>query len=228
MYQVIIIEDDPMVAAINRQYVENTAGFAVKSVFQNGAQALEYLKDNDVSLIILDYYTPMMSGMAFVDMLHGMGKAPAIIMVTSASDVQIVRSMFSRGVVDYLVKPFEYDRFKAALERFKYTVARWEEVDTSLEQADIDHMITAEGAGESKRMMQTLSKGLNESTMALIRQFLSGNSTKFFTSEEIASHVHLSRITVRRYVNYMLETNQVLSTIDYQTGGRPSIKYKIV
>lgn len=228
MHQVIIIEDDPMVAAINRQYVENTAGFAVKSVFQNGAQALEYLKDNDVSLIILDYYTPMMSGMAFVDMLHGMGKAPAIIMVTSASDVQIVRSMFSRGVIDYLVKPFEYERFKAALERFKYTVARWEDACASLKQEEIDSVIVSEGAGESKRVMQTLSKGLNESTMTMIRQFLSGNSTRFFTSEEIAGHVKLSRITVRRYMNYMLETNQVISTIDYQTGGRPSIKYKMV
>lgn len=228
MYQVIIIEDDPMVAAINRQYVEDTAGFAVKRVFQNGTQALEYLKENDVALIILDYYTPMMNGMAFVDMLHGMGKAPAIIMVTSASDVQIVKSMFSRGVVDYLVKPFEYDRFKAALERFKYTVARWEEVDASLGQADIDSMIAAEGAGDAKRMMQTLSKGLNESTLAMICKFLSGNVTRFFTSEEIAQQVGLSRITVRRYMNYMLETNQVLSTIDYQTGGRPSIKYKLI
>jgi len=228
MYQVIIIEDDPMVAAINRQYIEDTPGFAVKSVFQNGAQALEYLKDNDVSLIILDYYTPMMSGMAFVDMLHGMGKAPAIIMVTSASDVQIVKSMFSRGVIDYLVKPFEYDRFKAALERFKYTMARWEDACASLKQEEIDSVIVSEGAGESKRMMQTLSKGLNESTMAMIRQFLSGNSTRFFTSEEIAGRVNLSRITVRRYMNYMLETNQVISTIDYQTGGRPSIKYKVI
>ncbi len=228
MYQVIIIEDDPMVAAINRQYIEDTPGFVVKSVFQNGAQALEYLKDNDVSLIILDYYTPMMSGMAFVDMLHGMGKAPAIIMVTSASDVQIVKSMFSRGVIDYLVKPFEYERFKAALERFKYTLARWEDACTALKQEEIDSVIVSEGAGESKRMMQTLSKGLNESTMTMIRQFLSGNSTKFFTSEEIAGRVNLSRITVRRYMNYMLETNQVISTIDYQTGGRPSIKYKVI
>lgn len=228
MYQVIIIEDDPMVAAINRQYIEDTAGFTVKSVFQNGAQALEYLKDNDVSLIILDYYTPMMSGMAFVDMLHGMGKAPAIIMVTSASDVQIVKSMFSRGVIDYLVKPFEYDRFKAALDRFKYTVSRWEEVNALLKQEEIDSMITPEGDGESYRLMHTLSKGLNESTMAMIRKFLSDNSTQFFTSEEIARQVNLSRITVRRYMNYMLETNQVISTIDYQTGGRPSIKYRII
>ena len=90
MYQVIIIEDDSMVADINCRYIENTPGFAVQAVFQNGAQALEYLKGHDVPLIILDYYTPVMNGMEFVDRLHGMGKAPDIIMVTSASDAQIV------------------------------------------------------------------------------------------------------------------------------------------
>lgn len=227
MFQVIIIEDDPMVAAINRKYVEDTPEFSVKSIFQNGAQALEYLKDNDVSLIILDYYTPMMSGKAFVDMLHGMGKAPAIIMVTSASDAHIVKSMFSRGVMDYLVKPFEYDRFKAALERFKQTMALWQDGSTTLNQEEIDSVITPEGA-DTKRLIQTLSKGLNETTMAVVQRFLSENGTQFFTSEEIASHVNLSRITVRRYMNYLLETNQVISTIDYQTGGRPSIKYRVI
>ena len=100
MVSVMIIEDDPMVAAINRQYVENTPGFAVEAVFPSGVGALEYLKGHDVPLIILDFYTPMMNGMEFVDRLHGMGKAPAIIMVTSASDAQTIRQMFLRGVVD--------------------------------------------------------------------------------------------------------------------------------
>ena len=45
-----------------------------------------------------------------------MGKTPAIIMVTSANDTDIVRSLLSRGVLDYLVKPFEYARFRTALE----------------------------------------------------------------------------------------------------------------
>ena len=45
-----------------------------------------------------------------------MGKTPAIIMVTSANDTDIVRSLLSRGVLAYLVKPFEYARFRTALE----------------------------------------------------------------------------------------------------------------
>ena len=89
MYQVIIIEDDPMVASINKQYVELTPSFRVTNVFKSGIEALEYLKENDADLIILDYYTPLMNGTEFIDQLHAMGKAPSIIMVTSASDTDI-------------------------------------------------------------------------------------------------------------------------------------------
>lgn len=118
MYHVMIIEDDPMVASINRQYVEATPSFQTDRVFKSGTEALEYLKDHTTDLIILDYYTPLMNGDVFIDRLHAMGKTPAIIMVTSANDTDIVRSLLSRGVLDYLVKPFEYARFRTALERF--------------------------------------------------------------------------------------------------------------
>ena len=45
------------------------------------------------------------------------------------------------------------------------------------------------------------------------------------TGEQIAEQIHLSRITIRRYMNYMVDTGEIISTIDYKTGGRPSIKY---
>ena len=119
MYRVIIIEDDPMVASINKQYVEVSPSFRVVKLFKNGKEALEYLKKETVDLIILDYYTPFMNGAEFIDALHGTGKAPSVIMVTSASDTDIVSRLLSRGVIDYLVKPFEYTRFKMALDKFE-------------------------------------------------------------------------------------------------------------
>ena len=132
MYKVIIIEDDPMVASINKQYVELTSSFHVEATFKNGILALQYLQNCTVDLIILDYYTPQMNGDEFIDQLHAAGMTPAIIMVTSATDAETVRRLISRGVTDYLVKPFEYDRFKAALERF---AKRQEELKTSASTA---------------------------------------------------------------------------------------------
>ena len=121
MYKVIIIEDDPMVASINKQYVEVTPEFRVDRIFKNGSEALPYLKTNPTDLIILDYYTPVMNGGEFLDALHNAGLTPSVIMVTSANDTDIVRSLLNRGITDYLVKPFEYTRFKTALDRFTET-----------------------------------------------------------------------------------------------------------
>lgn len=110
MYHVIIIEDDPMVASINKQYIEVSTNFRVEHLFKNGAEALPYIKTKPVDLVILDYYTPVMNGGEFLDALHAAGLTPYVIMVTSANDTDIVRSLLNRGVTDYLVKPFEYTR----------------------------------------------------------------------------------------------------------------------
>ena len=82
MYKVIIIEDDPMVASINKQYVELTSSFHVEATFKNGILALQYLQNCTVDLIILDYYTPQMNGDEFIDQLHAAGMTPAIIMAS--------------------------------------------------------------------------------------------------------------------------------------------------
>ncbi len=225
MYKVIIVEDDPMVAAINRQYVELTSSFHVESVFKNGALALQYLDNCSVDLIILDYYTPQMNGDEFIDRLRAAGKTPAIIMVTSANDADTVHKLISRGVTDYLVKPFEYERFQAALERFDKRQKEIQAASSScdLDQNEIDKLFTSADISAPK---VPLTKGLNESTLTLIRNFLSEHPDEIFSSEQISEQVHLSRITVRRYLNYLVEINELISMIDYQTGGRPSIKYR--
>lgn len=226
MYHVIIIEDDPMVASINKQYVELTPSFRVINIFKSGIEALEYLKENDADLIILDYYTPLMNGTEFIDQLHAMGKAPSIIMVTSASDTDIVLQLLSRGVIDYLVKPFEYSRFKAALDKYSQMKEYLRQAKNNMEQGEIDKLLTRqESAGTAAA---NLTKGLNETTLGLIRSFLKENRNDTYSSEQIAEQIHLSRITIRRYMNYMVETGELISTIDYQTGGRPSIRYRYV
>ena len=118
MYQVLIIEDDPMVASIDRKYVEMTPGFQVLDTIPDGSRALDSPLLAKADLIILDYFMPRMNGDEFIDRMHHAGHTPSVIMVTSANDSGIVTSLLSRGVTDYLVKPFEYDRFRDALLRF--------------------------------------------------------------------------------------------------------------
>ena len=227
-YQVIIIEDDPMVAAIDRQYVETDSRLFVSHVLKSGGEALILLENCRPDLIILDYYTPSLDGLEFVDRLHAMGQYPAIIMVTSANDREIVQGLLSRGVLDYLVKPFAFARFRQAMDKFVQMreLLSCNQESSLLDQQAIDQLMRRQEHPEAGP--NQMSKGLNPATLKRVRAFLSENRERALTSEEIAEQVHLSRITIRRYVNYMVETGELASSIDYQTGGRPSIRYSYV
>lgn len=220
MFRVMIVEDDPMVAAIDQQYVEHNSAFQVVKVCKQGCDGLNYLTNHEVDLIILDYYTPAMTGLEFVDQLRNMGKNPDVIMVTSANDTHIIRALLARGVLDYLVKPFQRARFYQALDRF--LLSRQMLTQDSMDQSAIDRLMQR---GDTTASPTPLAKGLNQGTLDMIRTFFKAHPGQLFTSEQIAEQVGLSRITIRRYVNYMVDGGEITTSIDYQTGGRPSIRY---
>lgn len=222
MYQVMIIEDDPMVASIDKQYVEMNPAFQVVKLCRHGGEGLEFLADHEVDLIILDYYTPTMTGLEFLDRLRASGRTTDVIMVTSADDTHIVRELLARGVLDYLVKPFQSDRFQQALERFLQTHHLLCADGKKVVQGDIDRLFQKT---EGHDLALSTPKGINTDTLDLIRTFFRANQGRPFNGEQIAEQVGLSRITIRRYVNYMVDAGEISSSIDYQTGGRPSIQY---
>ena len=221
-YRVLIVEDDPMVASINQQYVEMDSAFRVEKLCREGGEALAFLEERSVDLIILDYYTPGMSCLEFVKRLHGLEQVPAVIMVTSNNDASAVRELFSRGVLDYLVKPFQYQRFQQALGRFLAARQQLETAPESVRQRDIDQLLQNR---EQSPTPEALPKGLNQGTLRLVRDCFTRRRGERLTSEELAEELGLSRITVRRYVNFLAEKGEISSLIDYQTGGRPAIRY---
>ena len=90
MYQVIIVEDDPMVAEIDKQYVEHNSKMAIAGIFQNGQEALDFVRTHPVDLIMLDYYMPVMDGRTFLVKLRAEGILADVIMVTAASEARHV------------------------------------------------------------------------------------------------------------------------------------------
>ena len=146
-------------------------------------------------------------------------------MVSAANEGGTVRRMLELGVTDYLVKPFEYERFEQALVRFcsqRRQLDRMSEQD-GLHQQQIDRLLAQPTAEEP-----ALKKGLQKRTLDKIREYMCSQAGKAHTSEEISEAVGLSRVTVGRYVNHLVETGVLHSTVDYQTGGRPSMLYQYI
>lgn len=222
MYRAVIIEDDPMVASINRQYMEKHPGIKIAGEFRNGKEALDFLKKTGADLAIVDYYMPVMDGMEFIRKCHEEGVRIDVIMVTAANTAKDISEFLQLGIVDYLVKPFTFERFQKAIDKYLY-MKNISSQDKELDQSEIDRLLSQNMTVSQKA---PLEKGLQEHTLELIRKYLEENKGTFMSSNEIAGKVNLSRITVRRYMNYLVENREIISRIDYSTGGRPSVKYQ--
>lgn len=111
----IIIEDQPPAQRILKKYIEEIGTIELRGVFSDALQALEFLKKEDIDLIFLDVHLPKLSGIEF---LKTLSNPPSIILTTAFSDYAL--EGYELDVVDYLLKPFSFQRFvKAVLKATK-------------------------------------------------------------------------------------------------------------
>ena len=222
MYQVLIVEDDPMVALINEQYIKSNKHFHIAGKCKDGNSALSFLENNDVDLLVLDVYMPHMDGFETLRQIRNRKIMTEAIMVTAANDRESLEEALHLGIVDYLVKPFTFERFQMALEKFIAQTHALKDIDT-LNQTSIDHIIdNARKKGDNLH-----PKGIQDKTMQLILAHLKENCGIWLTGDEIAKEIGLTGVTVRRYMNYLAESGKVIGEMNYETGGRPCMRYKI-
>ena len=222
IYEVLIVEDDPMVAMINKQYISKNVHFHVADICKDGTSALEYLLNHTVHLVILDVYMPRDDGLTLLRKIRGNNLLVSVIMVTAANDTTTIEEALQLGIIDYLVKPFANERFQQALEKFLNRQTSFQGV-TYFDQQHIDALMGI----SMEKSVSHLPKGIQSITLEGILEFLKNNSTVEFTSEEIADKIGLSRVTVRRYMNYLLEHEMIIGQMNYETGGRPCMLYRL-
>lgn len=222
MFKVLIVEDDPMVAMINEQYIGRNKNFIVVGKCKDGKSALEFLKDNEVDLLILDVFMPYTDGFETLRQIRNSQISVDAIMVTAANDRESLEEALHLGIVDYLVKPFTFDRFRMALEKFMAQTDVLKDFET-LNQKNIDFIID----NSRKKSGDIHPKGIQEKTLQIIMEYLKEHRNVWLTGDVIAEKIGLTGVTVRRYMNYLAEAGLVICEMDYETGGRPCMNYKI-
>lgn len=110
----IIIEDEPLAVKILEGYIKQIPFLLLQGSFKDAILASEYLRDHEVDLIFLDIHLPKLKGMAFLKTLTN----PPSIIVTTAYHQYAVEG-FNLNVTDYLLKPFDFDRFLIAVNKVK-------------------------------------------------------------------------------------------------------------
>ena len=108
MVEVLIVEDDPMVAQLNKKYLQMLPGFNLASVVSNGEQALHFIHDNHIDLLLLDVFMPKLNGLELLKYIRISYPKIDIIMVTAACNTNDIQTALRLGVIDYIVKPFTF------------------------------------------------------------------------------------------------------------------------
>jgi len=112
MIRCIIIEDQPPAQRVLKKYIDDLGNMELRATFADALQAMDFLKTEVVDLIFLDIHLPKISG---IDFLKGMHHKPNVILTTAFSDYALESYQYS--VIDYLLKPFSFERFVQAVSK---------------------------------------------------------------------------------------------------------------
>ena len=110
MRDVLVVDDDFMVAEIHRRFVDRVDGFRAVGVARTGSEALAMAADLHPDLILLDVHLPDMTGLEVLQRLRSGGDRVGVIMITAARELDTVAGALDGGAADYLIKPFEFDQ----------------------------------------------------------------------------------------------------------------------
>lgn len=226
MIRVLLVEDDPMVAELNRLYVGRVDGFTVAATARNGQEALDCLREQAVDLILLDVFMAGPTGIDLLAEIRALDLDVDVILVTAARDTRTIGRALKLGAVDYLIKPFEFERLQQALETYREThkVMR---AAGDLSQSELDRSLHRPGDGQ--RAAAPLPKGLDRATLETVLKAVlqRPEADAWFTSEEIAQVVGLSRVSVRKYVEFLCGLKALRREPGYGTVGRPVHRFHV-
>lgn len=105
MYSVLLVDDEPITkVGIRKLMATGTPGFELVGTASNGVEALRFVAETPVDIVITDLKMPQMDG---IQLIHGLGEAGfggAVLVLSNYSDFELVREALLAGAIDYMLK----------------------------------------------------------------------------------------------------------------------------
>lgn len=115
----IVVEDEPLARQVIEGYISRVPFLDLQGSFEDAVDALEHLRSNTVDLMFLDIHLPEIKGVTFLKTLT---QPPSVIITTAYHEYAL--EGYELNVVDYLLKPFEFERFLSAVNKVKREEAK--------------------------------------------------------------------------------------------------------
>lgn len=233
MIKVLIVEDDPMVSMLNKEFCERMEGLKVIGQAGSVAEAWKMIDQHTPDLILLDIYLPGQTGLEFAEALKKKGLFTSILFISAADDRESVQQAVSIGAVDYLIKPFTFERFQAALKKmilFDQELSKGKVTSQEVLDQYFNMEQKTQNNSSSKKIYSEneidFPKGISKITMKkVVNQILV--TKEWFTTENIASEIGISRISTKKYIQFLVDQHFLKEEMDYNTVGRPAVIYQV-
>lgn len=216
-----ILEDDFRIAALHADYIKSMKPSAEVRQFLNGASLYEALRTEQPDILLMDLYIPDVEGYALVHDIRTNFPEVRVVMVTAANSHRDVTTLYSYGVFDYIVKPFDEERLQQTFQKFE-RIEKVVEGDSSITQSALDTMflLTHPSSGE-----KVFPKGIDALTLEKVMELFDGDGHSTLTATEVSALIGTSRSTARRYLEHLVEAGRLETKLLYGTVGRPERSY---
>ncbi|KJR46581.1 Transcriptional regulatory protein CitB, DpiA [Desulfosporosinus sp. I2] len=220
--QVLVVDDDFMIARVHAKYIDSQKGYRVMGVSHNFEQSMALVHELQPDLLVLDVYLPDRSGIELLRTIRSQGISCDVILITASKELEVVEEGFRLGIFDYLLKPFDLEHLKESLVKYQQYKIRLG-TSLNLNQAMVDDLKKIRSTGPLKQ----LQSGIDVRTLEHIKESLH-NTKGFYSADQIAQLTEVSRSTARMYLAYLVEEKVVEEKLQYGTVGRPQLLYRMI
>ncbi|MBA2938987.1 response regulator [Paenibacillus sp. CGMCC 1.16610] len=190
MHTILVVDDEKWIRTALKHCIERTGlPFCVICECANGLEALDWLKENEVDLVITDVHMPVMDGLTLVRELYDGNKGQAMVVVSGYDDFVFAQAAIRFEVRDYLLKPVGIEDMNACLSKILERIKK-----------------------ESKQDVTNESRSLSELTsIEQVIQFVEKSMPRDVTLNEAAAKVHLNP----SYLSQMFKQKTKVNFGDY-------------
>lgn len=231
MIRVLVVDDDFMVAKVHAAFVSRTPGFSVVGLAHTGATALQAVAALEPDIVLLDVYLPDINGLSLLQQLRssdGPGARAEVLVVTAANDAASVTAALRVGAAGYLIKPFKQGDLQLRLDQIADRLRRLDELAGSTEarQNEVDRVFR--GDLPQAVAASGLPKGLAAETLQLVERLLREAGGAGLSASDCAQASGMSRVSARRYLEYLARQGVADVSATYGGAGRPERRFRAV
>jgi len=219
----LIVEEEPYGGFAQVDCAARFLGFAILGQTECGAEAMQQLRHNQVDLVLLDIDSPHMRGLEWLRMIRSRGYTNDVIAAIRSDNPTAVRTALCYGALYFLVKPISFAVLRQSLGRYCNYRDRLTRCEQLVEQAEIDDLL----ASLCKRDYGHLPVGVCAETLdSVVEALCAADRSISLSATELARIMGASRVTARRYLEYLAEAGLARRDICYGAPGRPEVRYQ--